>query len=679
MDKTINIDIKANTTGVKSLKQELRETVQQLQQLEVGTAEFDRLNSRASEIRDKMAEVNEQIAVFATGSKYEKVTNSFGEMSAGLASMDFDRVVQGANLFAKNAKAITFKDAIGSVKQLGQTFLTVGKAILTNPLFLIAGVIILIITAIVKLLDKMGWLKKIFEAVGSVIDWVIQQFKDLLDWLGLTDFAMEDFAENMIAQNERIIESNTRRSDELVSSLDFEIKKRQIMGEDTAKLERKRLRVIQETAKQEIKARMAIMIASAKLHGQDSDEYKEAIKNVEEAKKAYLNAAREVVLFDTKQKADEIKRNEEQNAKIRERNKAAAQKSKQDKEKALAEARRLEESELAKLAEYQKQAVKFLADSERTQQETDLENVKAKYAEQIALATKYGQDLTNINEAMLNEINNINLTYADKIKQDKERELEEENQKLQARKQREIEYSEWLKTFETDERERKKNELDTVEQEQKSKLEAFRNEGIITEQEYQDQLAEIEKARIDGLAEYDKQKANEAMKAKLDAAEQYAKAGTDLLTALGDLAVATAKKDVQSQEKAARQKFKVDKAAALVTAAINTALAITKAAPNPATIAFAAATGLASIATIASKQFNSGASGATPTVSSATPSSSSEAQASANPSFNLFGTGGQQNNVNAGGNSITVNAIVSETEVTSTQNRVEQIKQSSQL
>jgi len=109
------------------------------------------------------------------------------------------------------------------------------------------------------------------------------------------------------------------------------------------------------------------------------------------------------------------------------------------------------------------------------------------------------------------------------------------------------------------------------------------------------------------------------------------------------------------------------------------AVAIAKAAPNPATIAFAAATGLASIATIASKQFNSGASSPPPTVSNATPSSSNEAQSSANPSFNLFGTGGQQNNMNAGGNSITVNAIVSETEVTSTQNRVEQIKQSSQL
>ena len=678
MDKTINVDIKANTSGVKSLKQELRETVQALQQLEVGTAEFDRLNQRAAEIKDKMAEVNEQVAVFATGSKYEKVANSFGEISAGIAGMDFDRAVQGANLFAKNAKAITFKDAIGSVKQLGQTFLTVGKAILTNPLFLIAGVIILIITAIVKLLDKMGWLKKIFEAVGSVIDWVIQQFKDLLDWLGLTDFAMEDFAENMIAQNEKIIESNTKRSDALVSSLDFEIKKRSIMGEDVSMLERKRLRVIQETAKQEIKARMAIMVASAKLHGKDSDEYKEAIKNVEEAKKAYLNAAREVVLFDTKTKADEIKREEEKNAKIRERQKAHAAKVKQEKERQQAELKKIEEQELARLADFQKQAQKLLEDGQRTAQETELANVEAKYVEQLALARKYGQDETVLRAAMMNELNNINLNYAKQEEAEQQAKLDAETQRVEALKAKEIEYNEWLKTFETDERKKRINELDTQEQEQRAKLEEFKKAGLVSEQQYQDQLAQIEKNRIDGLAEYDKQKAKESLQNKLNAAEQYAKAGTDLLNTLGDLAVATAKKDAASQEKAARQKFKVDKAAALVTAAINTALAITKAAPNPATIAFAAATGLASIATIASKQFNSGASGPTPNVPSPT-TQSAEPQGNATPSFNLFGTGGQQNNVNAGGNSITVNAIVSETEVTSTQNRVEQIKQSSQL
>ena len=153
MEKNININVTANTTGVKSLKQELRETIQALQQAEMGSAQFDTLSQKAANLKDKMAEVNEQVNALASGSKYELVSKSLGEIGAGLRDMDFDRVTSGAQLFAKSAKAITFKDAIGSVKQMGSAFLTVGKAILTNPMFLIVGVVVAIIAGIVKLMD----------------------------------------------------------------------------------------------------------------------------------------------------------------------------------------------------------------------------------------------------------------------------------------------------------------------------------------------------------------------------------------------------------------------------------------------------------------------------------------------------------------------------------------------
>ncbi len=107
MEKNININVTANTSGVKSLRSELRETIQELQKAEIGTAEFDRLNAKAAQLKDRMAEVNEQVAVFATGSKYEQVSNSLGEIGAGLRDMDFDRVTNGAKLFQKTAASIT--------------------------------------------------------------------------------------------------------------------------------------------------------------------------------------------------------------------------------------------------------------------------------------------------------------------------------------------------------------------------------------------------------------------------------------------------------------------------------------------------------------------------------------------------------------------------------------------
>jgi hypothetical protein len=56
----------------------------------------------------------------------------------------------------------------------------------------------------------------------------------------------------------------------------------------------------------------------------------------------------------------------------------------------------------------------------------------------------------------------------------------------------------------------------------------------------------------------------------------------------------------------------------------------------------------------------------------------------ATPSFNLFGSGGQENNVGPngpmGGNqNITVTAVVSETDVTNVQNKVKGIKTNAEL
>jgi spore maturation protein SpmA len=68
---------------------------------------------------------------------------------------------------------------------MGSAFVSIGKTILTNPLFLIVAIVGAIIAAVVGLLDELGILKIIFKAVGDAIGFVIQMFKDLLDWMGL--------------------------------------------------------------------------------------------------------------------------------------------------------------------------------------------------------------------------------------------------------------------------------------------------------------------------------------------------------------------------------------------------------------------------------------------------------------------------------------------------------------
>jgi len=352
-DNTIKINVEVDDRPVKSLKAELRETIQQLQQTDLGSAQFDALNQKAAALKDRMAEVNEQVAVFATGSKYEQVSNSLGEIGAGLRDMDFDRVTNGAKLFAQTSKSITFKDAIGSLKQMGSAFVSIGKTILTNPLFLIVAVVGAIIAAVIALLDELGILKIIFKAVGDAIGWVIQQLKDFLDWIGLTDYAAEESARKQAAAQEKVAASYEAKRNKVVDSYDHEIKLAGIAGESVVEMERQKQYAIIETSKKQIEAlrvQMEQLKAAGDLTKEKADEIRKAITDL---KTGIHEAKQEVQVINATEVADNKKKNETQAAD----NKAAADKrkaaAKQDKADRLAASRAIQDAEFELLAEGQ--------------------------------------------------------------------------------------------------------------------------------------------------------------------------------------------------------------------------------------------------------------------------------------------------------------------------------------
>ena len=350
-DNTIKINVEVDDKPVKSLKRELRETIEALQSSDLGSEKFEKLNQKASELRDKMNEVNEQVAVFATGSKYEQVSNSLGEIGAGLRDLDFDRVTQGANLFAKTSKSITFKDAIGSLKQMGSAFVSIGKTILTNPLFLIVAVVGAIIGAVVALLDELGILKVIFKAVGDAIGWVIQQLKDFLDWIGLTDYAAEESARKQAAAQEKIAQGHADKRAKVTDAYDHEIRLAQIAGENTVEMERQKQYAIIETSKEEIKSlrlQMEAMKASGDLTKEKADEIRKAITDL---KTGIREASQEIQVINATDVADNQAANEKKAAD----NKAAADKrraaAKQEKADRLAASRMIQDAELELMKE----------------------------------------------------------------------------------------------------------------------------------------------------------------------------------------------------------------------------------------------------------------------------------------------------------------------------------------
>jgi hypothetical protein len=160
------------------------------------------LSQRAGELKDKISDANEAVNVFATGSKFEQVSNGIGGIKDSLMSLDFEEASDKAKNFAASLGKLnpadigkSMKGLVSTITTVGGAFVKLGMTILANPLFLLIAVITAIVVAIGFFLKKIGVLDAIFKAIMIPINAVIQGFKDLTDWMGLTDNAAEENAE----------------------------------------------------------------------------------------------------------------------------------------------------------------------------------------------------------------------------------------------------------------------------------------------------------------------------------------------------------------------------------------------------------------------------------------------------------------------------------------------------
>ena len=127
-------------TKAQSLRSQLRELKAQLAATD-DDQEFLKLSIEAGKLEDKIGDASNAARIFASDSKFEVLGNAIGNVGQKLLALDFEGAKQGSELLLKASQQITFKDAIGGVKQIGTTLSNVGVALLTNPLFLIGATI----------------------------------------------------------------------------------------------------------------------------------------------------------------------------------------------------------------------------------------------------------------------------------------------------------------------------------------------------------------------------------------------------------------------------------------------------------------------------------------------------------------------------------------------------------
>ena len=669
--------------GIAQMKAELRELKGELANA-TDPAQMTALAQKAGVLTDKIKDANEAVKVFASGSKFEQVSNGLGGIKSSLMSLDFEEAAEKSKVFATALGGInkadiskSLKGAMDMTKTLGSAFLKLGVQILMNPIFLLVTVIAGVVVAVGMFLNKLGVLTAVMDAIKAPFKAVVQGFKDLTDWMGITDNAAEENArvarENAmahVAANDKIMASSKERQDLQTAQYSREIAESKARGENTYQLEYSQTAAIQNASHE----RVTIAKESIKkLDGlNDAASVKKHNKLVEEInKEVQINrnaaSAIEVLEINESKRISDKKDKEE---------KIAADKAKAARDKRIA-------ADKASQVEINA-AAKIVSDSKKTAQQIEIDDLVANYKIKIATAKKFKNDTTALIEAQRIQEAEINKKYDDEAK---------------AKTAAAMASSHAANIATIDAYNIELAELtDTQEQKLYDKYEADKKKFADNElalfnlkKKYEEDTTALKKIETDKQKAIDDKAFADKMK-NIDAGFKLAQTVGDAIAFMQDANITAqlkkVKKGSKEEEVLLKKQFEQNKKAQLAAAFINAAQAqVSILAQYPkfdggfamvAAMAGAAITSAMAIGKIASTSFSGG--GSTPGSPDSSLASTTAVAPVSGPS--LFGNANTGSQVNAGGgtgNNITVTAIVSETEITASQNHINNIQNNSVL
>jgi hypothetical protein len=662
-------DVYKDTAPLSSRLGELEDRMYELAFAgKANTEEFVALQKEAVSMRQTIIGVDKQVDILADNKGFSVFGDGLGEVGASLARMDFDTASKQASTLSNNVSKMTFGKAIGSIKSLGSTIISLGKAILSNPLFLLIGVITAIAVGIYKLLDSLGVIKVAFEMLGAVIKVVVDAIKDFLDWIGLTDFAGEESAKKAKINAESRANAEKRARQSIIKGMDREIQVRQALGEKTIDLERQKLDILIDVAQKDIEAQMETLRHLSWITGQKGKLYDEEMDKLTEMQGNLEQLKTDRVLIDIDETNTQKDNQKERiaNAKEYAQNRLNAQRELED-----LQTERMQEGVEKELHLNRLKYKRLIEDLKTNEDLTKKERQK--------FQQEYTQSLmaSNIEIVKANEEKN------DKIKEDNKKKEEDELKKLTDfyAKKDALEIS--LMT-EGDEKKKAKAQFDF-----EQRIAQLESDGLYTieiEKKLKQQL-------VDDLEQIDIDAKNKQKKREEDLKGFILQTTKDTLQLAGDVANLFAGKNEASQKKA----FQINKAMSIGTATIDTFTSAQKAyssqltlgdptSPIRAKIAagIAIAKGLVNIGNIKKTKFSS-----TTTPSSGGGGGGGDvgggvgggAQAQATPNLELFG---QANGLNTffqaqGQEQQTVQAVISLDQFSTSKDKQAQIFENSTL
>ena len=263
------VEIPIKVSGLGAIKAELKALKGEIANA-TDPADIARLSEAAGQLSDQIKDANEAVAVFATGSKFEQVSNGLGGIKDSLMSLDFEEAASKAKTFSTAMKGVDPKMITAgmgaltkTVTTLGSTFLKLGAQLLMNPIFLLVAVIVAIVVAIVLVMKKFGVLQVVIDALMLPLNLLIKGFEMLTDWMGLTDNAGEEMGKNELERIDEQIAANEKKSQMLgdankkeMGDYDRKIALAKAEGKDTYELSRAKIRASIAYQTEQIKTAM---------------------------------------------------------------------------------------------------------------------------------------------------------------------------------------------------------------------------------------------------------------------------------------------------------------------------------------------------------------------------------------------------------------------------------------
>jgi hypothetical protein len=126
--------------GFSSAKAELRALNQQLLQMDSSSEEFKKASARAAELKDNISDLSAEISANA-GNAFEGLSNNVSLFGSRLMDLDLKGAGQALSGMGAAVSRINFKTVKDELGGLAKGLKDLGTAVLTNPFFLIVGVL----------------------------------------------------------------------------------------------------------------------------------------------------------------------------------------------------------------------------------------------------------------------------------------------------------------------------------------------------------------------------------------------------------------------------------------------------------------------------------------------------------------------------------------------------------